>query len=803
MKFSKFWLMSVVFVMLFSLSFSGIATAEDDESSPLPVISSVGGPVELSVGELGTWTIEASIADNSSLTYSVVWGDEDGTVDSLASPVVQTATLSHVYNTSGTFTPLFTVSNVSGNSVEASISVSVVSSNVIETGSIRVYVADADILCTDVVNYLECGFIYNAIVTLSNSASGNLKTLETINGPVLFDNLAFGIYIISVEADGYDSKIEDFKITSVDETYIVMRLHREISDIVNHIPEIIGHTVPDKVMVSELFNARWQAKDADNDVLSWAVNWDDSGTTPIKPSLITCSEPYCFDYSSSYSYDSPGIYVIKVQVKDPKGGLAEIQHKINVVSGEDCSNIITKVRQATRDKYWERLHLDISAHPEILKYKIQWFNGRWSNWYTTGVNDLDWKTNYDGTERRVWSYFTDHTHEVMMCGDDIPEERLADLVIEGMRFVPQNNANTGNQGVSIYVKIKNKGKVATGPFINRAIYGGDDVNIRHYGSIQPGQYIHIGPIKNWVLFDKNVKLEVGTKVVFKVDYENDVRESNENNNVLYRVYRATNSTVDFPIAPMACEAPVSIQCGNGEEAVITYSADGCAIQQCSVPSEYNKLQQLIKRLQYRVSQLERKVVEAEKALSQAVDKKLTERLRGKILLQVDNNGEAWYIDAKTDKRFYLKDGATAYTALRAFGLGITNDDISQIPIGIEERAIVEDTDGDGLPDKLEETLGTDINNPDTDGDGHSDGEEVRLGYNPLGAGRVMVRASVANRLAGKILLQVEDKGQAWYVHEGKRYYMKDGEQAYQLMRYKSLGITNGDIRKISVGEFED
>ena len=36
----------------------------------------------------------------------------------------------------------------------------------------------------------------------------------------------------------------------------------------------------------------------------------------------------------------------------------------------------------------------------------------------------------------------------------------------------------------------------------------------------------------------------------------------------------------------------------------------------------------------------------------------------------------------------------------------------------------EDTDGDGLIDEAEETLGTDPNNPDTDGDGLSDGNEV-------------------------------------------------------------------------------
>ena len=67
----------------------------------------------------------------------------------------------------------------------------------------------------------------------------------------------------------------------------------------------------------------------------------------------------------------------------------------NTVSNIETSNIIREVRKPTRDKYWEKLHLDTSAHPEILRYKIQWFSGGWSDWYTKGKDDLDWKTNYE------------------------------------------------------------------------------------------------------------------------------------------------------------------------------------------------------------------------------------------------------------------------------------------------------------------------------------------------------------------------------------------------------------------------
>lgn len=47
-----------------------------------------------------------------------------------------------------------------------------------------------------------------------------------------------------------------------------------------------------------------------------------------------------------------------------------------------------------------------------------------------------------------------------------------------------------------------------------------------------------------------------------------------------------------------------------------------------------------------------------------------------------------------------------------------------------------DSDDDGLLDRDEIRLGTDLNNPDTDSDGFMDGDEVRNGYNPNGTGKL-------------------------------------------------------------------
>jgi len=200
----------------------------------------------------------------------------------------------------------------------------------------------------------------------------------------------------------------------------------------------------------------------------------------------------------------------------------------------------------------------------------------------------------------------------------------------------------------------------------------------------------------------------------------------------------------------------------------------------------------------------RSVVSQERDRSTQVKTSLRDRLLGRILLQVENFGEAWYLDPVSRLRHYLANGPTAYEALRTFGLGITNQDLSKIPVGIESRFEDCDTDNDGLSDKLEEGLFTDINNPDTDGDGFLDGAEVLSGFSPIGLERQTFDNSLVNRLRGRILLQVEELGQAWYINpvDGLRYYMKNGNAAYQIMRFLSLGITNDDLRKIDVGSFE-
>ena len=125
---------------------------------------------------------------------------------------------------------------------------------------------------------------------------------------------------------------------------------------------------------------------------------------------------------------------------------------------------------------------------------------------------------------------------------------------------------------------------------------------------------------------------------------------------------------------------------------------------------------------------------------------LAKDLSGRILLQVESYGRAWYIDPVTLERYYLKDGYTAYEIMRGMSLGITNADLAKIPTAKGQKA----------------------------------------------------DAKLVNRLKGRILLQVEKNGEAWYVNpaDGLRYYLQNGEVAYELMRKFALGINNKNLQTI-------
>lgn len=120
-------------------------------------------------------------------------------------------------------------------------------------------------------------------------------------------------------------------------------------------------------------------------------------------------------------------------------------------------------------------------------------------------------------------------------------------------------------------------------------------------------------------------------------------------------------------------------------------------------------------------------------------KTLTDQLAGRILLQVQSRGEAWYVDPVAKQRYYLGQAEDAYRLMRAKGLGIRHADLVRFQ---------------------------------------------RVGF--------------PARLAGRILLDVEAHGEAYYIIPAtlRGVYLGRAADAYALMRQYGLGISNTNLATI-------
>jgi hypothetical protein len=178
------------------------------------------------------------------------------------------------------------------------------------------------------------------------------------------------------------------------------------------------------------------------------------------------------------------------------------------------------------------------------------------------------------------------------------------------------------------------------------------------------------------------------------------------------------------------------------------------------------------------------------------------KLPGRILLRVERLGEAYYM-VNSEHAEYMGRPFDALIVMRRFGVGITNADLTKIQVADMNLGTTKDSDGDGLSDKVELTFGTDPKKPDTDGDGYKDKLEITSGYSPLSKDTTpIVNSAFANLHKGKIFLQVESWGEAWYVNpnDGKRYFLGTPDDAFAVMRKLGMGISEADFDLIPVVE---
>ena len=113
---------------------------------------------------------------------------------------------------------------------------------------------------------------------------------------------------------------------------------------------------------------------------------------------------------------------------------------------------------------------------------------------------------------------------------------------------------------------------------------------------------------------------------------------------------------------------------------------------------------------------------------------------GYILLQVEKNGEAWYVYPTNGRRYYLGRPDDAFAIMKQLALGATHDYIANTTVFPE-------------------------------------------------------------RLSGLILLDVEKNGEAYYIYprDNKKYYLGRPADAFRIMSNLGQGISNAGLSGISIG----
>ena len=119
---------------------------------------------------------------------------------------------------------------------------------------------------------------------------------------------------------------------------------------------------------------------------------------------------------------------------------------------------------------------------------------------------------------------------------------------------------------------------------------------------------------------------------------------------------------------------------------------------------------------------------------------LGQQLAGRIVIQVESHGEAWYVRPSDFKRVSLGDPTAAFNYMKSVAVGISNADFNS--------------------------------------------------YN----------GTAPSRLSGKFLLKTEDNGKLYYVNpvDHKMIYVNGASGAAALIQSVGLGITNANLNKITV-----
>ena len=125
------------------------------------------------------------------------------------------------------------------------------------------------------------------------------------------------------------------------------------------------------------------------------------------------------------------------------------------------------------------------------------------------------------------------------------------------------------------------------------------------------------------------------------------------------------------------------------------------------------------------------------------------RYSGKVVVQAEDKTKTWYIDPIKKEKYSLNNAKDALVIMQNLGIGISNKDINRIKLPTSKYSNWKDY-------------------------------------------------IFAKNISGRIFVQVQDKGQAWYIDSinYRKYYLGTADNALKVLKSLSIKAKVSDINQI-------
>jgi len=306
-----------------------------DTTAPGLSVTGIDGPTALTPGSEGTWTVQVNSNDDAgNLHYSVKWGDEPTGLAALfrsASQVQSSATFTHTYAEAGTYTPEFTVTDDTSDTVTKTASSVTVSD---ETAAHIDAIAPVKGPVGTDVTLTGTGFADDSTVrfgtgmikdaSVSDDGTSLSFTIPSDMGAYCKPGTPCPLYAILVKPGTYDVTVQNGDTQSNAVSFKVTAGSNVPADRVS----ISGIDAPASLAVGQ--DGTWTVN-ADTNVsgnLHYSVVWGDENATANRPMLMSATTQSSATFTHAYS--SKGTYAPKFTVSDDNGHSASVSASVVV-----------------------------------------------------------------------------------------------------------------------------------------------------------------------------------------------------------------------------------------------------------------------------------------------------------------------------------------------------------------------------------------------------------------------------------------------------------------------------------------